>query len=121
MFIYGLDMLHLIVYVQADFIGRPLLATRPLALHRIDHHALWLSPVALELTKKSLPTQTWPQDGKIPGGEVVMKNGFPTGLSEHLILLGALILALCRHIRGQGHGLDTHTTPNRSNDRGVRS
>lgn len=71
---------------QADFLDRPLLASRPIALHRIDHHALWLSPKALELTKKNMPSESWPPQGKVPGGKIVIRNDEATGQPAFLFL-----------------------------------
>ncbi|KAL6308903.1 amidohydrolase family-domain-containing protein [Sparassis latifolia] len=57
----------------ADLAIRPLLASRPLALHRVDGHALWVSPTALAFVN--------PGPGEIEGGEVVRyENGEMTGV-----------------------------------------
>jgi predicted amidohydrolase YtcJ len=45
----------------------------PVALTRIDGHALWVNSKALELAKITAQT-------KMPGGEVVLKNGEPSGI-----------------------------------------
>ncbi|KAH9856434.1 amidohydrolase family-domain-containing protein [Lenzites betulinus] len=63
----------------ADLASRPSLADLPIALHRVDVHALWLSPRALELTKAHL-NGTFPES--VPGGEIVRDpaSGEPTGI-----------------------------------------
>ncbi|EJF60100.1 hypothetical protein DICSQDRAFT_137677 [Dichomitus squalens LYAD-421 SS1] len=62
----------------ADLASRPTLAALPIALHRVDVHALWISPRALELTKAhnggGLPVS-------VPGGEILRDSaGEPTGI-----------------------------------------
>ncbi|KIP09425.1 hypothetical protein PHLGIDRAFT_102850 [Phlebiopsis gigantea 11061_1 CR5-6] len=65
----------------AHLATRELLAGRPINLFRVDGHAIWLSPRALELTKEQLPQQRWPSNDEIDGGEVVRDNsGEPTGV-----------------------------------------
>ncbi|KAI0668833.1 amidohydrolase family-domain-containing protein [Trametes maxima] len=63
----------------ADFASRPSLASLPIALHRVDVHALWLSPRALALTKEHL-NGTFPDT--VPGGEIIRdpNTGEPTGV-----------------------------------------
>ncbi|KAI8972610.1 amidohydrolase family-domain-containing protein [Trametes punicea] len=64
---------------SADLASRPSLASLPIALHRIDVHALWLSPRALVLTKEHL-NGTLPDS--VPGGEIIRDSttGEPTGI-----------------------------------------
>ena len=63
---------------QTDLASRPSLASRPIALRRVDCHAVWLSPRALELTKEHLGG-TFPSS--VPGGEIIRdSNGEPTGV-----------------------------------------
>lgn len=45
----------------------------PVALRRVDGHALFVNSKALELAGIT-------KDSKIPGGEIIMKNGEPTGV-----------------------------------------
>ncbi|KAI0656325.1 amidohydrolase family-domain-containing protein [Cubamyces menziesii] len=63
----------------ADLASRPSLTSLPIALHRVDVHALWLSPRALSLTKEHL-NGSFPS--AIPGGEIVRDptTGEPTGI-----------------------------------------
>ncbi|KAI0351595.1 hypothetical protein OH77DRAFT_1523939 [Trametes cingulata] len=63
----------------ADIASRPSLASLPIALHRVDVHALWLSPRALALTKAHL-NGTFPES--VPGGEIIRHpaTGEPTGI-----------------------------------------
>ncbi|THH33281.1 hypothetical protein EUX98_g931 [Antrodiella citrinella] len=66
---------------------RPSLATRPIALSRVDGHALWISPRAIKLTKDSLPNQTWPSDDEIEGGEIQRdEDGNPAGVFVDLAM-----------------------------------
>ncbi|PCH43061.1 hypothetical protein WOLCODRAFT_132641 [Wolfiporia cocos MD-104 SS10] len=61
-----------------DLASRSLLATRALALSRVDGHALWVSPRALELAQANLPDGRWPEG--IEGGEIVRgADGEPSG------------------------------------------
>ncbi|KAI0324882.1 hypothetical protein GY45DRAFT_1357026 [Cubamyces sp. BRFM 1775] len=62
-----------------DLASRPLLASLPIALHRVDVHALWLSPRALSLTQEHL-NGSFPKT--VPGGEIVRNSttGEPTGI-----------------------------------------
>ncbi|CDO70443.1 hypothetical protein BN946_scf184999.g84 [Trametes cinnabarina] len=62
-----------------DLASRPSLASLPIALHRVDVHALWLSPRAVALTKAHL-NGTFP--ASVPGGEIVRDpaTGEPTGI-----------------------------------------
>ncbi|KAI0651264.1 amidohydrolase family-domain-containing protein [Trametes meyenii] len=64
---------------SADLASRPSLASLPIALHRVDVHALWLSPRALALTKEHL-NGTFPHS--VPGGEIIRhpSTGEPTGV-----------------------------------------
>ncbi|KAK7688493.1 hypothetical protein QCA50_008031 [Cerrena zonata] len=65
----------------SDLASRPLLSNLPISLSRVDGHALWVSPRALELTLKSLPDQKWPADGEVVGGEIRRgDDGQPTGV-----------------------------------------
>ncbi|KAI0370838.1 hypothetical protein BV20DRAFT_994092 [Pilatotrama ljubarskyi] len=63
----------------ADLASRPSLASLPIALHRVDVHALWLSPRAVALTKAHL-NGTFPD--RVPGGEIIQDQatGEPTGI-----------------------------------------
>ncbi|KAI0830178.1 amidohydrolase family-domain-containing protein [Trametes gibbosa] len=63
----------------ADLASRPSLTDLPIALHRVDVHALWLSPRALELTKAHL-NGTFPDS--VPGGEIIRdpNTSKPTGI-----------------------------------------
>ncbi|KAI0632894.1 amidohydrolase family-domain-containing protein [Trametes polyzona] len=63
----------------ADLASRPSLASIPIALHRVDVHALWLSPRAIELTKAHL-NGSFPDS--VPGGEIVRDptTWEPTGI-----------------------------------------
>ncbi|RDX44094.1 hypothetical protein OH76DRAFT_1409460 [Lentinus brumalis] len=62
----------------ADLASRASLASRPIALRRVDCHAVWLSPRALELTKEHLGG-TFPSS--VPGGEIIRDSkGEPTGV-----------------------------------------
>ncbi|KAL1938928.1 hypothetical protein VTO73DRAFT_11081 [Trametes versicolor] len=63
----------------ADLASRPSLTSLPIALHRVDVHALWLSPRAIELTKAHL-NGTFPDS--TPGGEIIRDSstGEPTGI-----------------------------------------
>ncbi|EMD35089.1 hypothetical protein CERSUDRAFT_97001 [Gelatoporia subvermispora B] len=66
----------------ADLATRPLLAARPLALSRVDGHALWLSPRALERSREAA-------GGPLPdvsGGEVV-RDGSGVLLDEAMALV----------------------------------
>lgn len=68
-------------FIQSDLASRPLLSNLPISLSRVDGHALWVSPRALELTLKSLPDQKWPADGEVVGGEIRRgDDGQPTGV-----------------------------------------
>ena len=67
-----------LMITQADLASRPTLASLPIALRRVDAHALWISPRALELTAAhnggSLPES-------VPGGEILRdSSGQPTGI-----------------------------------------
>ncbi|KAI0920404.1 hypothetical protein AcW1_002156 [Taiwanofungus camphoratus] len=65
----------------ADLATRPILASRPLSLFRVDSHALWISPRALELVQAQLPHGKFPEPGELKGGEVVRDDqGEPTGV-----------------------------------------
>ncbi|CAL1698062.1 unnamed protein product [Somion occarium] len=65
----------------ADLASRPLLSNRPISLSRVDGHALWLSPRALEFTLHSLPGKQWPNDEDVAGGEIRKgEDGQPTGI-----------------------------------------
>ncbi|GJE95765.1 amidohydrolase [Phanerochaete sordida] len=65
----------------AHLSSRELLAGRPIYLSRVDGHAMWVSPRALELTRKQLPGQRWPPDSDIEGGEILRDiDGNPTGV-----------------------------------------
>ena len=58
--------------------SRPSLASLPIALHRVDVHALWLSPRALELTREHLGGDF---PASVPGGEIIRDAaGAPTGV-----------------------------------------
>ncbi|PIL25921.1 hypothetical protein GSI_11674 [Ganoderma sinense ZZ0214-1] len=62
----------------ADIASRPALATLPIVLHRVDGHAIWISPRALELTKAHLGA-SFPET--VPGGEILRdSSGEPTGI-----------------------------------------
>jgi predicted amidohydrolase YtcJ len=75
-------VLMFIAMEQAHLASRDLLAGRPIALSRVDGHALWVSPRALELTREQLPEQRWPSDEEVVGGEIMRdSNGKPTGQS----------------------------------------
>ncbi|KAH9948445.1 amidohydrolase family-domain-containing protein [Amylocystis lapponica] len=64
----------------ADLASRPLLAPRPIVLYRVDVHALWVSPRALELTRSTIP-DGWPAPGEIEGGEIIRdEDNVPTGV-----------------------------------------
>ena len=45
----------------------------PVALRRVDGHALWVNSKALEMAGIT-------KDTKVPGGEVILKNGEPSGI-----------------------------------------
>ncbi|KAH8084879.1 amidohydrolase family-domain-containing protein [Cristinia sonorae] len=61
--------------------SRSLLAARPIALSRVDGHAMWVSPRVIELTKESQPGHKWPSDDEIEGGSIVRdSDGNPTGV-----------------------------------------
>lgn len=65
----------------AHLASRESLAGRPIYLSRVDGHALWVSPRALELTREQLPEQRWPPDTEIEGGEILRDGaGNPTGV-----------------------------------------
>ncbi len=55
------------------------MAALPIVLHRVDAHALWISPRALELTKAHLGG-SFPDT--VPGGEILRhsSSGEPTGI-----------------------------------------
>ncbi|KAI0776794.1 amidohydrolase family-domain-containing protein [Trametes elegans] len=63
----------------ADLASRPSLASIPIALHRVDVHALWLSPRAIALTKAHL-NGSFPD--AVPGGEIIRDSatGEPNGI-----------------------------------------
>lgn len=64
-----------------DLATRPLLANRLIELIRVDGHATWISPRALEVTKESLPGGRWPSDDEVSGGEIRKDaNGNPNGI-----------------------------------------
>ncbi|TCD68977.1 hypothetical protein EIP91_009199 [Steccherinum ochraceum] len=64
-----------------DLASRPVLASRPIALSRVDGHALWVSPRAIELAEAELPGGKWPSDQEIEGGEIVRDHsGGPAGV-----------------------------------------
>ncbi|KAH9921109.1 amidohydrolase family-domain-containing protein [Fomitopsis serialis] len=66
---------------KSDLASRPALAGIPIALSRVDVHALWVSARALELAEASLPGGRWPGSGEIEGGEVMKdEKGEPTGV-----------------------------------------
>ncbi|TFY52750.1 hypothetical protein EVJ58_g9837 [Rhodofomes roseus] len=66
---------------KTDLASRPSLAGIPMALSRVDGHALWVSDRALELAEAKLPGGRWPGHGEVEGGEVMKdKNGKPTGV-----------------------------------------
>ncbi|KAI9061249.1 hypothetical protein FKP32DRAFT_1613179 [Trametes sanguinea] len=64
---------------SADLASRTSLASLPIVLHRVDVHALWLSPHAVALTKAHLNGSL---PDSIPGGEIVRDatTGEPTGI-----------------------------------------
>lgn len=65
---------------QTDLSSRETLRGRPISLSRVDGHALWLSPQALELTLAELPDHRWPSNDEIEGGEIMRDaHGNPTG------------------------------------------
>ena len=65
---------------QEDLAARPALAGIPIALSRVDGHALWVSQAALDIAKRALPGGRWPGPGEVEGGEVVRDDkGQPTG------------------------------------------
>jgi len=69
---------------QTDLASRPLLAERPLALSRVDGHALWVSQRALDISQAALPGGKWPKPGEVEGGEVLRgTDGQPTGEFAH--------------------------------------
>lgn len=54
------------------------MASLPIVLHRVDGHAIWISPRALELTKAHLGG-SFPET--VPGGEILRDtSGEPTGI-----------------------------------------
>ncbi|KAI0742748.1 amidohydrolase family-domain-containing protein [Daedaleopsis nitida] len=63
----------------ADIASRPSLASLPIVLHRVDLHAVWLSPRALQLTKEHLNGHF---PATVPGGEIIRDptTGEPTGV-----------------------------------------
>ncbi|KAH9922335.1 amidohydrolase family-domain-containing protein [Epithele typhae] len=67
-----------VLEAYADLGSRPALAGLPIALHRVDVHALWLSPRALALTRTHLGG-SFP--ASVPGGQIVRgDDGEPTGV-----------------------------------------
>ncbi|EKM52572.1 uncharacterized protein PHACADRAFT_261074 [Phanerochaete carnosa HHB-10118-sp] len=65
----------------AHLASRKLLAERPITLFRVDGHALWVSPRALELSREQLPGRRWPSDSEVEGGEILRdSSGDPTGV-----------------------------------------
>ncbi|OCH91347.1 hypothetical protein OBBRIDRAFT_792396 [Obba rivulosa] len=70
----------------ADLATRPLLAARPLVLSRVDGHAFWLSPRAIERARAAaggpLPD--------VPGGEVIRDD---SGAETGVLLDEAMVLA----------------------------
>ncbi|KAI1790602.1 amidohydrolase family-domain-containing protein [Ganoderma leucocontextum] len=63
---------------SADIASRPALASLPIVLHRVDGHAIWISPRALELTKAHLGG-SFPET--VPGGDILRDtSGEPTGI-----------------------------------------
>ncbi|KAI0688514.1 amidohydrolase family-domain-containing protein [Cytidiella melzeri] len=65
----------------AHLSSRKNLENLPISLSRVDGHALWVSPRALELTKEQLPGQQWPSDDEVNGGEIIRNSaGDPTGV-----------------------------------------
>ncbi|KZT05240.1 uncharacterized protein LAESUDRAFT_235657 [Laetiporus sulphureus 93-53] len=67
---------------KTDLASRPLLAHRALSLSRVDGHALWVSPRALDIAERSgkLPGGRWPRAGEMQGGEVVWEDGEVSGV-----------------------------------------
>ncbi|EED78577.1 predicted protein [Postia placenta Mad-698-R] len=66
---------------KADIESRPLLSNRPLALSRVDGHALWVSSRALDIAQAKIPGGEWPAPGDVEGGEIVRDaSGDPTGV-----------------------------------------
>jgi predicted amidohydrolase YtcJ len=65
---------------QADIDADPLLRGRPIALRRIDGHAIWVSPRVIELMGE-LPSD-------VNGGEIIRdSNGKPTGSVVNSVLI----------------------------------
>ncbi|PQB06005.1 amidohydrolase [Aureitalea marina] len=66
----------------------------PVALRRIDGHALWVNSKALEMSGITADT-------KMPGGEVVLKDGEPSGIlvDAPMSLVGAIIPPLSRELQ----------------------
>ncbi|KAI0718483.1 amidohydrolase family-domain-containing protein [Fomitopsis betulina] len=63
---------------KEDLATRPALAGIPIALSRVDGHALWVSQAALDIAARALPGGQWPE---VEGGEVVRDDkGTPTGV-----------------------------------------
>ncbi len=59
-----------------DLDSDPVLQQFPIALSRVDYHAVWLNKRALSLVKPHLPSNM-----SIPGGEIILdEKGQPTGV-----------------------------------------
>ena len=68
------------IITQEDLAARPVLTGIPIALSRVDGHALWVSQAALDIAERALPDERWPGPGEVEGGEVVKDDkGEPTG------------------------------------------
>ncbi|KZT68098.1 hypothetical protein DAEQUDRAFT_790892 [Daedalea quercina L-15889] len=66
---------------KSDLATRPALARVPMALSRVDGHALWVSQRALEIAEAGLPGGRWPEPGEVEGGEIGKdEKGEPTGI-----------------------------------------
>ena len=66
----------------------------PVALRRVDGHALWVNSKALEMAGITSQTQ-------MPGGEVIMKDGEPSGIlvDSPMSLVNAVIPPLSRDLQ----------------------